>query len=358
VGTGAPAASNGEPLVDRRALARWIDDRFGPADEPLEVERHTQGHSNETFFVRRGEQSWVLRRPPRGAFLPTAHDVLREHRVLSAIADTPVRAPRPVAACSDPSVIGVPFYLMERVRGVVMRDSGPPVPSLTDAARRAVGEELVDALAEVHAIGPRAAGLEGFGRETGYLERQLRRWGGQLDLTEPLTRPLPDLRAAGEWLRANLPASGPATLVHGDYKLDNVAFDPGLGRGAPPALAAIFDWEMATIGDPLADVGWMLSFWPAADEPATFAHDATAPSRLPGFAAREDLLSRYAERSGRSVTMAGLRFYRVLALFKLAILLEGSYARHLAGHTDDPFFETLRTGVPNLASRAVALTTS
>ncbi len=350
-----------EPLVDRRALERYLRERRGGSDTmeagervhgagPIEIERHMAGHSNETFFVRVGEQDWVLRRPPRGAFLPTAHDVGREYRILSALAGTGVRAPRPVLMCEDPSVIGAPFYLMERVDGLVIRDALPEVFEADVESRRAVGDELVDALAELHTVDWRAVGLEGFGKPSGYLERQLRRWKGQLALTEPLTRPLPDLHRVGGWLEEHLPRAGDVTIVHGDYKLDNVAFRPQ----APPRLAAVFDWEMSTLGDPLADVGWMVSFWRDSTDPEESILDGQTVTRLPGFQPRDDLLARYEARSGRRIDH--LAFYMALAVWKLAILLEGSYARHLAGVTDDPFFANLPEGVPALAGMALSLT--
>jgi aminoglycoside phosphotransferase (APT) family kinase protein len=346
--TGPPADDLDRPLVDPEALERFLDERL-PGPGRVEVERHQAGHSNETFFVTRGGDRWVLRRPPRGAFLPTAHDVLREHRVLAALAGTDARAPEPVVACDDPEVIGAPFYLMERVDGVVIRDELPDALS-SDDDRRRIGEELVDALAELHAVDFRAVGLDGWGKPDGYLARQVRRWRGQLALATRFSRPLPTLEAVGEWLGSNTPsAEGPGAIVHGDYKLDNVAFAPE----SPAHLAAILDWEMSTLGDPLADVGWMLSFWVEADDPASVSLERRTVTRLPGFAPRADLLERYRQRTGRS--MSDIRFYTVLALFKLATLLEGSYARHLAGVTDDPFFTELEEGVPGIAARAQEL---
>jgi len=351
-----------EPLVDPFALDRYLrahlpevaggrrEDAEG--ERSIEIERHVAGHSNETFIVRLDGQEWILRRPPRGAFLPTAHDVGREYRVLSALAGTGVPVPRPLLMCEDTSVIGAPFYLMERVEGAVIRDTLPEAFAEDVPSRRAIGEELVDALVELHAVDWREVGLEGFGKPSGYLERQVTRWKGQLALTEPLTRPLPDLHNVGAWLEDHLPPTGDPTIVHGDYKVDNVAFRPD-----PPArLVAIFDWEMSTLGDPLADVGWMLSFWRTTEDPSEFILDEQTVTRLPGFQPRDELLARYESRSGRQI--GDLAFYMALATWKLAILLEGSYARHLAGLTDDPFFARLDEGVPALASTALSLTRS
>ena len=342
---GPPREDADRPLVDPDALLRSLDGRL-PGDGAFQVERHRAGHSNETFFLRRGGHEWVLRRPPRGAFLPTAHDVLREYRVLSALADTPVRAPRPLVACEDASVIGAPFYVMEKVDGVVVRDVVPPVLD-DESQRRRVGEELIDALAELHAVDWRAVGLEGWGKPTGYLERQIKRWSGQLELATRFTRPLPDLERVRDWLDEHRPESPPSVIVHGDYKLDNVA----LSHEAPARALAILDWEMSTSGDPLADLGYLLSFWrEPSDPPDAVLAEQIQLTRLPGFASRDELVARYAERTGSDP--GDPTWYVVLAIWKLAILLEGSYARHLAGVTDDPFFAELEHGVPALARRA------
>ncbi|MGH2754900.1 MAG: phosphotransferase family protein [Actinomycetota bacterium] len=333
------------PLIDEGALVSFLDERL-PGAGDWTILRHQAGHSNETFFLRRGDEDLVLRRPPLGAFLPSAHDVGREYRVLSALQGTSVRVPRTILACSDESIIGAPFYLMERVGGTVIRTELPE--PFSEGHRRRIGEELIDALVELHSVDPIACGLEGFGKPSGYLERQLRRWSGQLELTLPHTRPLPDLERVGAWLASNLPVSGPTTLVHGDYKLDNVMF----ASDTPAQLIAILDWEMSTLGDPLADLGWMISFWrEPGDEAGNLFADTTRVTELPGFSSRADLIERYASATGREV--GRLDWYQVLAIWKLAILLEGSYARHLAGMTDDPFFERMKEGVPALAAAAL-----
>lgn len=333
------------PLVDEVALGGYLAEHL-PGAGDLVVTRHQAGHSNETFFVSKGDTEYVLRRPPLGAFLPSAHDVAREYRVLTALGETSVRVPRTILMCEDESVIGAPFYLMEKATGVVIRDALPD--DLDEGGRAVLGEELVDSLVELHAVDPDACGLADFGRPSGYLERQLRRWTGQMELTLPFTRPLPDLESVGRWLGDNLPSSPATTLVHGDYKLDNVMFSLDGG----PKLSAILDWEMSTLGDPLADLGWLISFW---REPGDRADDIFAETsrvtELPGFRSRRELMDRYASATGRDVS--GLAWYQVLAIWKLAILLEGSYARHLAGMTDDPFFARMEQGVPALATRAL-----
>ena len=333
-------------LVKAAALESFLNAQLG-GDVPIVIERHRAGHSNETFFVTRGERELVLRRPPSGAFLPTAHDVGREYKVLSALVVTDVRAPSTILMCEDESIIGAPFYLMERARGFVVRDAVPDGFGPSDLG--GLGDEMVDALVALHAVDVEGCGLGGFGKPSGYLERQLRRWSGQLDLTMPFTRPLPDLELIGGWLDRNLPASPPTTLVHGDYKLDNVMFAP-----RPPArLVAILDWEMSTLGDPLADLGWMVSFWVGPGEGGGVFRELSRVTALPGSRTRDELVDRYVMASGRSVD--SLDWYRVLAIWKLAILLEGSYARHLAGASDDPFFARMQHGVPELAGHARSL---
>lgn len=341
---GTPRA---ETLMDEAALRAWLQERLpvGPS-APYAVERHQAGHSNETFFVTWGRAQFVLRRPPAGAFLPTAHDVLREHRVLCALAGSSVRAPRPMLACEDASVIGAPFYLMERIPGVVLRDALPPDATGVGG----IGDELVDALAQLHAVDWRKAGVEG--KPDGYLERQVKRWTGQMEMTLPWTanvRDVPELGAVGAWLAANVPRSPKATLVHGDYKLDNVLFT--FEDRGQPRLTGILDWEMSTVGDPLADLGWMLSFWREASDPPPDVSVTPRLTEAPGMRTRAQLIERYQAKAGTRVE--NLRFYETLAVWKLAILLEGSYARHLLGATDDPFFATMEQAVPALARRAL-----
>jgi len=341
-----PASEQLPPLVEPAALARYLEAVL-PGDGELTVERHQAGHSNETFFISRGDDEWVLRRPPRPPYLPTAHDVQREYTVLDALEGTGVRAPSTVLFCDDQAVIGAPFYLMEKVDGTVIRDRMPEhIDGPED--RRRIGEELVDAAAELHAVDFRAVGLEGWGRPTGYVERQLVRWGKQLDGATQHTRPLPDYEKIAAWLEKHQPPEQPPAIVQGDYKLDNTMF----ALDAPARLVAILDWEMATIGDPLADIGWMLSFWREPTDPPDPLHGALNDVfGKPGWATRGELVARYESKTGRSMT--DIRFYTALAIWKLGILLEGSYARHLRGTTDDPFFALLAEGVLAIGARAL-----
>ncbi|MCA1840275.1 MAG: phosphotransferase family protein [Actinobacteria bacterium] len=338
-----------EQLVDAARLETYLADRL-PGEGQFEVVRHIAGHSNETFFVTRGDSRWVLRRPPLAVYLPTAHDVLREYRVISTLGQTQVRVPDVALACEDTSVIGAPFYLMQKVDGAVLRDSIPGfLDNETDHAE--IGTELVTALAELHSVDWMKVGLEGFGKPTGYLQRQVRRWTGQLELATSITsqsREVPDMWKVRDWLSANMPESGDPVIVHGDYKLDNVIYAPS----SPARLAAILDWEMSTIGDPLSDLGWLISFWIQAGDPPDPLHsDLSRLTTAPGSKTRAELIDIYASKTGRKV--GDIRWYVVAAVWKLACLLEGSYGRHLLDTTDDPFFARLQTGKPMLAKGAL-----
>jgi aminoglycoside phosphotransferase (APT) family kinase protein len=330
-----------EPLLVRRPLERFLDEH-GIGDGELEIEPVGEGHSNVTYAIRRGDADFVVRRPPRGPLPPSAHDVLREARVLRAVHGQ-ARVPAVLAVCDDESVIGAPFYVMERVEGDVVTTEIPEALD-TPEERRRMGEELIDALVELHAIDWQAAGLEGFGKPTGYLERQLRRFTGLWEHNK--TREIPQVETVGEWLKTNLPEQAPATIVHGDYRLGNTMLAPG----APARLVAIFDWEMCTIGDPLADVGYLCQLWVDRDDPPLGMFELSGVTRREGFPRRADLIARYEERSGRS--MRDVHWYRTLALWKAIVFMEGNYKRAVTGATDDPYLKGFGDGVLELATRA------
>jgi len=323
------------------------------------VERIGHGQSNLTYRVVLAGDNVVLRRPPPGPLPPSAHDVLREYRVLSALAGSSVPVPRPLAACVDPAVLGAPFYLMEALEGDAIRfelppalaDPRPPGRATLGASRpnplewrRAIGEQLVDALAALHTTDPAAVGLADLGRPSGYLARQLRRWQGQLDYAR--VRPVPDLDWVTAWLADHLPAEeGPACLVHGDYKLDNALFS----FQPPPRLLGVVDWELATLGDPLADLGWLLAFWREAGDAPPELKILPRVTELSGFSTRAELAERYAARAGRSLPDLG--YYVVFALWKMAVLLEGHWARHVRGTAGEFDFGYLETAGPALWAR-------
>jgi len=337
-----------ERLVDRNALETYLADRLGAVEE-YAVRHHAAGHSNETLFVMWGDRELVVRRPPPGETADTAHDVLREYRVMDALQDTAVPLPGTVLACEERGVLGSDFYVMERVEGDVLRESEPDRFGTPDARRR-VGEELVDTLAAIHAVDYEAVGLGEFGRPAGYTERQVERWTKQLDWAFGRTadeRAVPELREVGDWLADECPSDHERALVHGDYKLDNVLFAPG----TPPELAAVFDWEMATLGDPLADLGWMLSYWRDPDDPDPATPDLTATfMEAEGYPTRRELVARYERATG--IEYENDRFYRALAVYKLAALGEMFYRRYLEGNSDDPLYPKMERRVPDLAERA------
>ncbi len=354
-----PAMTTLPPLVNEARLATYLAEQLPPPAETVQLTavKVGTGHSNETFLITRelagGEtQEWILRRPPRGPLLPTAHDVGREYRLISALVHSDLPVPAPVLFCADESVLGAPFYLMQKIPGIVIR-SAVPEAFATPAYRAGLAEELIQILVRLHAVDWKAVSLETLGKPEGYLERQLKRWTGQLDKSRH--RPLPELDTVSEWLGRNLPTSPAATIVHGDFRIDNVMYAP-----EPPArILAVVDWEMATLGDPLADLGYLLSNWrQKGDPPPVFDQelDLGRITEQEGFPTRAEVAARYAELSGR--TVENLKFYEVLAVWKLAILLEGNYVRYLAKTTDDLFYALLDKGVPALGQRALNLINS
>lgn len=346
----AAAANEREPLVVVEPLLAFLADRelIDPAETGLAVEPLGEGHSNVTFLVRCGDRELVLRRPPRGPLPPSAHDVLREARLLRALAPTAARVPHVLAVGDDPALIGAPFYLMERVAGDVVTSAVPPALD-TPAQRRRIGEELVDALVEIHAVDWRACGLEGFSNHPeGYLKRQLRRFLGLWEHNR--TREIAAVERVGAWLAEHLPPSPPPTIVHGDYRLGNVM----LAAQPPARVVSVFDWEMATLGDPLADVGYLCALWVEHDDPSLGMFELSGVTRADGFPTRAELVARYEERSGRAMT--DIRWYRTLALWKAVVFMEGNYRRALAGSTDDPWLHGFGEGVAALAARAEQMT--
>jgi aminoglycoside phosphotransferase (APT) family kinase protein len=342
VRTRAEAEANERPPLLILEPLRAFLDAHGLGTGELDVEPVGDGHSNVTYLVRRGERDVVVRRPPRPPLPPSAHDVLREARLLRAVRGTAARVPEVLAVCDDESVIGAPFYVMERVLGDVITAEVPAVLD-TPAERRRIGDELVDALVEIHAVDWPSC-LEGFGKPTGYLERQVRRFRGLWEHSR--TREVPEVERVGAWLDSNLPDSAPATIVHGDYRLGNTMFAPG----APARLVAVFDWEMATIGDPLADLGYLCTTWSEADDPPLGRFELGRVTRAEAFPTRAELVGRYEERSGR--TVGDLRWYRTLAVWKSIVFMEGNYRRAVEGRTDDPYLKSFGEGVLVLAERA------
>ena len=330
----------------REKLADVLGEGFD-AGAPFAVEQFAGGHSNLTYLLRFGEREFVLRRPPFGPVPPRAHDMAREFRILAAVHPVYPLAPRPLVLCEDASVTGATFYVMERRRGVVVRTVEPPQLDGHPAERRRASVALVDALAALHAVDIDAHGLDALGKPAGFVARQVRGWSDRWHGSQ--TTALPEMDALAVWLAERLPPDAPRpTLVHGDFKLDNVMLDTDdVGR-----VVGVFDWEMATVGDPLVDAGILLGYW---------VHTATAVQRDTvsavthgeGWFTRDEILARYAAQTG--FDLSNVAFYEVFAVFKLAVVLQQIFYRYHRGQTDDPRFATLGERVAWLARIATAL---
>jgi aminoglycoside phosphotransferase (APT) family kinase protein len=302
----------------------WIVQHVGGVTPPLRFTRVTGGHSNLTYEVEDAAgRHVVLRRPPLGDLLPTAHDMSREWKLISALFPTPVPVPEPLGFCEDPEVTGAHFYVMGFVDGHVLHDLDVALRVYDEAQRRVCGESFIDVLADLHTVDPDEVGLGDLARKEGYIARQLKRWYAQWNSSK--TRELPDVDEIHNDLAARIPEQGPARVVHGDYRLGNCLSD------TDGHIAAVLDWEIATLGDPLADLGYVLSHWTEPGELGGSAHRAS-PSSASGFPSRAELLDRYASRSGRDVSHVG--YYVAFSFWKSACIVEGVYARYLAGALD------------------------
>ena len=316
----------------REKLAAELGDRFD-ATEPMVVEQFPGGHSNLTYLLRFGDQEFVMRRPPFGPVPPKAHDMARECRILAAVHPVFPLAPRPYVLCEDASIIGSTFYIMERRHGLVVRYDEPPELADQPKARRKVSEAMVAALADLHSVDINAYGLAALGKPAGFVERQVRGWNERWKRSQTSEQPAMDQLAV--WLVDRLPPDAPKpTLLHGDFKLDNVMLDAlDVGR-----LAAVFDWEMSAVGDPLVDLGILLAYW-IHTVPASQRDSLTSVTRRAGWFTRAEMLDRYAARTGNDLTKIG--FYEVFAVFKLAVVLQQIFYRYHRGQTDDARFARL-----------------
>lgn len=325
----AEPAREQPPGLDLDRFALWFDRaRPGAVQGPLAARLVTGGKSNLTYTVTDGHGTWIVRRPPLGHVLATAHDMSREFRVMTALRDTDVPVPETYGLCEDDSVLGAPFYVMERVVGTPYRTAADLERLGGDRVRR-ISEAMVDTLATLHAVDPQKVGLGDFGRPEGFLERQVRRWKKQLDASH--SRDLAGAEALHARLARHQPPDAAPGIVHGDYRLDNLLVD-GHDR-----VAAVIDWEMATVGDPLTDVALMLVYLRlGAIGGGVVVADA---GNAPGFLSEEEILDRYAARSERDLSASG--FYLALASFKLAVILEGIHYRHLHGQTVGEGFESV-----------------
>jgi len=326
------------PGLDLARLRAHLDaERPGLVAGELRARLIAGGRSNLTYEVSDGASRWVVRRPPLGHVLPTAHDMGREHRVITALAPTSVPVPGTRLLCTDAEVLGAPFYVMDFVEGTPYRQA-EQLAGIGPEHTRAVVLDLVDTLVDLHAVDPAEVGLADFGRPEGFLERQVRRWGKQLDASR--SRDLPGIDELRAGLAERLPASPAPTIVHGDYRLDNALVAEAGGRHR---ITAVLDWEMSTLGDPLTDLA-LIAVYSGTEQPSVpGVGDA---SRAEGFPRVDELVERYAERSGRD--LAHFDFYVALAFFKLAVILEGIHFRFTQGKTVGGDFEHIGEAVPGL----------
>jgi aminoglycoside phosphotransferase (APT) family kinase protein len=333
--------------IDVRALGNYLRGKVEGLEHGLSVEQFPGGHSNLTYLVHAGDREYVLRRPPLGPVAPKAHDMAREFHVLEAVNPVFPPAPRVYLLCEDPAVIGSTFYLMERRHGVVLRRDIPAEFISDGAFPRKASEGFIDCLAQLHSIDTERPPLAGLGRPDGFLERQVRGWTERWGRAR--TEELPGMDRLMEWLATRVPASQRPALVHNDFKLDNLMLD----TRNPGRVEAVLDWEMATVGDPLVDLGCTLCYWTQAGDPEMRGGALSGITAEPGWYTRAELVSRYAEKSGRDVSSLG--YYEVFGLFKLGVILQQIYFRYHRGQTRDERFRDFNLRVRGLMRAAVEL---
>jgi aminoglycoside phosphotransferase (APT) family kinase protein len=328
----AQAPRPGEQL-DAAKLDRWLRERLPAWSGPIGISQFPRGYSNLTYLLGVGERELVLRRPPFGASIKSAHDMGREFRILSQLHRVYARAPAPLWYCEDETVLGAPFYVMERVCGIILRAQPPPGLALAPELMRRLSENFIDNLAAIHAIDFAAAGLGELGRPAGYVARQIAGWTKRY--RDARTDDVPAMERVATWLAERQPVEVGACLIHNDYKYDNLVLSPE----EPAEIIATLDWEMATLGDPLMDLGSTLGYWVDLDDPPEWRQHAFGVTSLPGNLTRAQLVERYAQQSGRPVAQAV--FYYAYGLFKIAVIVQQIYARYRKGVTQDERFARL-----------------
>ena len=338
------AAKPMREALDLERLTPYLQQALGMPGAPVRAQQFPGGHSNLTYLVHIGERALVLRRPPFGARIKTAHDMDREFAILSRLAPVYPRVPRPLLLCDDESVLGARFYVMERLRGVILRGRLPAGLDLDPPLARRLSAAVVDTLAELHAIDIHATGLAELGHPDGYVRRQVEGWTKRY--AAAITDDVPAMQSVGAWLADHMPESGPPTLLHNDLKYDNLVLDPDdLTR-----VRGVLDWEMATVGDPLMDLGTALCYWVEADDPPAVRAFAFGPTAVPGSYTRREFAEHYARVTGRS--LEHLVFYRAFGLYKTAVVAQQIYRRFADGHSKDPRFALMIEGVRALAAQA------
>ncbi len=329
---------------DVAALAAWLRPRVAGLEGEPELLQFGRGYSNLTYLVRFGSRDLVVRRAPPGVNIKSAHDMGRENRILSALAPTWPKAPRPLAHGDDASVIGTPFYVMERVRGVILRAKTPEGLVLDPPAMKRASEAMCDTLAEIHNLDWKAVGLGDLGKPDGYIERQVKGWAERY--AKAKTDDVPQIVRLGAWLEDHRPRESGATLVHNDFKYDNVVLSPDLS-----GVLAVLDWEMATIGDPLMDLGTALGYWIEPEDPPVFQITVFGPTNRPGNLTRVEFAERWSRATGRDAS--NVLFYYAFALFKLAVVAQQLYKRYVDGHTKEERYAMMIEGVRAVATSAL-----
>ncbi len=339
----ARAVRDGEAL-DAHSLFPYLREQLGKPDAVIELEQFPGGHSNLTYLVRIDGEDFVLRRPPFGSKVKTAHDMSREYRMLSKLAPHYPRAPAPLLMCEDESVLGCQFYVMKRLHGVILRKTLPKGLTLPPETARALCQTMADTFAELHGLDYEAMGLGDFGKPVGYVERQVTGWTKRYYASK--TDEVPHVDDVTKWLADNMPGDAGAGIIHNDYKFDNLVLDPeDLTR-----IIGILDWEMTTIGDPLMDVGSSLAYWVQDSDPDPVKGIGFGPTLQPGMFTRREFADRYAEASGRD--LSNIVFYFAFGLFKTAVILQQIYYRYRHGLTTDQRFAAFGMAVALLVNRA------
>jgi aminoglycoside phosphotransferase (APT) family kinase protein len=341
-----PRSVRGEDAFDVEAVHAWLADRVDDlGGSPPEVRQFSGGASNLPYLLRYPDRDLILRRPPAGEKAASAHDMRREHRVQSLLKPVYPCVPEMIAFCDDPAFIGSEFYVMERLEGIILRADLPPGLDLTEPQVRELCTSVVDGLIDLHAIDPEEAGLTGLGRGEGYVERQISGWSKRYRAAR--TWNVPRFEKVMAWLEANRPADVASRVIHNDYRFDNVVLDPD----DPTRIVGVLDWEMATLGDPLMDLGASLAYWVQADDDRVFAAFRRQPTHVPGMLTRAEVVDRYLERTGFSI--GDWRFYEVYGLFRLAVIVQQIYRRYARRETRNPAFRFFWVAVHLLDRRCI-----
>ena len=349
IASDAPRPVRAGEELDLTRLNEYLDEQAPNMGLVLDVRQFSGGFSNLTYWLKTTTREYVLRRPPAGANIKGGHDMGREFRVLSLLKGQYDKIPEPIVYCESTAVLGVPFYVMERIPGVILRASMAPTLNLVPVLMRQLAETLIDNLVAIHSLDIQASGLVQLGKPEGYIQRQVEGWSKRYQAAE--TDKIPAMDHVGDWLQQNYPAEQVPAFLHNDYKYDNVLLAPDATTGEPtPVIKGVLDWEMATVGDPLMDLGATLAYWSeATDSPAYKNFNLTW---LPGSLTRQEVVNRYAERSGRD--LSNILFYYVFGLYKNAVIAQQIYARWKQGHSQDARFGHLLPMIIELANKAAS----